>query len=98
MGSGQRAKKRGGDNRRGHWEFSCSSASPSSSEISNVVLIGVLKSMALGIYNTELLFYNIGEDFGEPKELKKSSKYKLVNFLDEKQRFTFAIFLSKGRP
>ena len=27
------------------------------------------------------------------KELKKSSKYKLVIFLDEKQRFTFAIFL-----
>ena len=35
------------------------------------------------------------------KELKKSSKYKLVDFLDEKRRFTFAIFCSflfKGRP
>ena len=35
------------------------------------------------------------------KELKKSSKYKLVIFLDEKQRFTFASFLHifiKGAP
>ena len=35
------------------------------------------------------------------KELKKSSKYELVIFLDEKPRFTlptFCTFLFKGRP
>ena len=41
--------------------------------------------------NEVIQFFSV-ENLGH-KELKKSSKYKLVDFLDEKRRFTFAIFL-----
>ena len=44
------------------------------------------------IFCTEVIQFFSVENLGH-KELKKSSKYKLVIFLDEKQRFTFAIFL-----
>ena len=46
---------------------------------------------------TEVIHFFSVENLGH-QELKKSSKYELMIFLDEKQRFTFAIFLSKGRP
>ena len=44
------------------------------------------------IFCTEVIQFFSVENLGH-KELKKSSKYKLVDFLDEKRRFTFAIFL-----
>ena len=44
------------------------------------------------IFYTKVIQFFSVENLGH-KELKKSSKYKLVDFLDEKQRFTFAICL-----
>ena len=45
------------------------------------------------IFCTEVIQFFSVENLGH-KELKKSSKYKLVDFLDEKRRFTFAIFFA----
>ena len=45
------------------------------------------------IFCTEVIQFFSVENLGY-KELKKSSKYKLVDFLDEKRRFTFAIFFA----
>ena len=44
------------------------------------------------IFCTEVIQFFSVENMGH-KELKKSSKYKVVDFLDEKRRFTFDIFL-----
>ena len=45
------------------------------------------------IFYTKVIQFFSVENLGH-KELKKSSKYKLVDFLDEKRRFTFAIFFA----